>query len=469
MQKYILATKRVRGEKARRAASADLQRLLRSFDVPLAILGETKTEGEFGRHVTVVNASTQRIERSHPFPDSIHVELAFDYSPAGALCFRIMGDDGPLTDARVLGWSKLDPQTTVRLGGVADADGLVTLSPDHDDCVLEMLAVRPFGGYWSRIVPDPKPNTTITCAKLPNGPAAWWHDLMGISARSNRGRGVRVGVIDTGVGPHPCISVHDLGTFLNGAPATVPGKDDDGHGTHVAGLIGARAFSAAHFSGAAPGVQLASARVSGEASVAHQGDIANALDALCAKFDPHLVNISLASKRRSDILHDAILDALERGTLCICAAGNEGAGVEFPAAYPECVGVSALGKRHWGAPLSLATLHQPNDPIRYGHDDLYLASFSCYGPSIFCAAPGVGIISTLPSRSGQALFAEMDGTSMSSPLVCGVLAARLAEDADYLNNKGTRERSERAKMILAQSCKPVGLPSLFVGHGCPAL
>jgi len=50
-----------------------------------------------------------------------------------------------------------------------------------------------------------------------------------------------------------------------------------------------------------------------------------------------------------------------------------------------------------------------------GQNNLFLASFSCFGPTLACAAPGVGIVSTVPDRDGVAgAYMEMDGTSMAS-------------------------------------------------------
>lgn len=144
------------------------------------------------------------------------------------------------------------------------------------------------------------------------------------------------------------------------------------------------------------------------------------------------MNLSLGSEERSDILEDAIEDALEHGTLCICAAGNNAGAVNYPAAYQACVSVSAIGLAGWGPPGSLCLSRLPDKRDRYGIDNYYLANFSSTGAQVACAAPGVGIISTVPTGLGQAArYAAMDGTSMAGPAACGTLAARLSPDATY--------------------------------------
>jgi hypothetical protein len=469
MTTYVLASRRLDGSRARLAASQALddvvQRLLRKDGV---VLGETKTEGEFGRHVVVLNVDASKVEAErHLFPKTVLVERAIPHETARSVGFRILGEGQPLADARVLGFISVEAGTPLKLGAVTDSQGFVHLELERDESVVDTLVIRPFGGFWSMVVPDPSPGSTIACEKLPPGPGGWWHELLGVDPESALGTGIRVGVIDTGVGPHPCVKCIDLGVFLDGGPPTFPGTDHDGHGTHVAGLIGATATEKAHYAGIATLATMASARVFGEAGKANQGDIANALDALSEDFEAHIVNMSLAAKEGSEILHEAVQDAFDRGTVCVCAAGNTAGPVEYPAAFPESIAVAALGKQSWGARGSLATLQRPAKKELHGDDDLYLATFSCYGQEIFCAAPGVGIISTLPSASGAALFAEMDGTSMASPLVSGVLAGILAEDAAYLAAERGRTRAERARALLSQRCRPVGLPSLYCGHGCP--
>ena len=77
------------------------------------------------------------------------------------------------------------------------------------------------------------------------------------------GRGIRVGVVDTGAGPHPCLQhIASVGAFLGGN--SLPpglGADVGEHGSHVSGTIGARPAETGHYAGIAPGCDLLTARV----------------------------------------------------------------------------------------------------------------------------------------------------------------------------------------------------------------
>ena len=103
-----------------------------------------------------------------------------------------------------------------------------------------------------------------------------------------------------------------------------------------------------------------------------------------------------------------------------------------------------------------------------GLDNLFLAAFSCFGTNLACAAPGVGIVSTVPDRGTQkGLYMEMDGTSMASPAACGVLAVILSKDAAYLASPRDISRTTVARNLLAQHCKPIGLAVKYEGRGLP--
>jgi hypothetical protein len=108
------------------------------------------------------------------------------------------------------------------------------------------------------------------------------------------------------------------------------------------------------------------------------------------------------------------------------------------------------------------------DPALLGSSNLFLASFSCFGPTLACAGPGVGIISMLPDRGGASgLYMEMDGTSMASPSVCGALAAILAADPTYGILSRDTSRSTAARSALSQHCELIGLAVQYEGRGLP--
>jgi subtilisin len=337
------------------------------------------------------------------------------------------------------------------------------------------LIVLPAGGFWAMIVRGPSGNVTVDCPPLPDADKnlGWWHNALGITRyQKTRGKDIKVGVIDTGCGPNAALGhVTSAGAFINGQHDPAGGADVDSHGSHVCGIIGARPSAQTLFGGIAPGCHLFAARVFPDPDTgADQGDIVLAIDELSRNRQVDLINLSLGAPRPSEIEHDAIIDALERGTLCICAAANSAGAVEWPARFLECVAVSAIGLEGWGPAGSLASIRLPEEPEKFGNEHFYLANFSCFGDEIACGAPGVGILSTVPERFGlTAPYASMDGTSMASPAACGALAAILAGSSEYKQLPRDRTRAEKARQMLAAACRDIGLAARFQGRGMPRL
>jgi len=349
----------------------------------------------------------------------------------------------------------------------------------HPGWIPTALVVAPGGRYWNTLVRGPKAGHSLYLQELPaEGPLGWWHEVLGITDYdAARGEGIRVGVLDTGCGPHGYLDqVKIVGAYLNGCFDPQAGADIEEHGTHVCGILGAQPAgdSARRYAGIAPGAEIFSIRVfPGGAATATQADIVNGIDHLSRTLQVDLINLSLGANQASEIERDAITDALERGTLCLCAAGNGAGAIEYPAAFPEAVAVSALGKEGWAPEGTLSATRYPHDSECYGEDGLFLASFSCFGDGIECCAPGVGIVSTIPNRiEGQAdddAYAAMDGTSMSAPAACGVLAALLSRDTAFRALPRDLTRSLRARQILRRSCCDILLRDSFGGRGVPSL
>ena len=385
---------------------------------------------------------------------------------AGAtFTIRVTGSGGPLRGAEVLVFivGLRDPLTST-----TDATGLASLTLPPGAQVVGVIA-SPAGGHWSMVRRGAQSGDTIDCVAIASvGPIDWWHKLHGVSAfDAARGIGIKVGVIDSGIGPHGCLThATAVGAFINGSHDPAGGADIDSHGTHVSGLIAAKPVGTADRAGIAPGVTLFVARVfPAPHAGASQADIANAIDHLSRTRRVDLINMSLGASQPSEIEHDAILDAAERGTLCICAAGNSGGRVEFPGAFPEVIAVSALGLKGTSPTGTVSATNTPTDSAKHGAAGVFLASFSCFGSDIDTGAPGVAIISTVPERFGLTRpYAVMDGTSMASPLACGALAALLARAPQYQALQGG-SRTDEARAILAANCSTVGLAAIFQGRG----
>jgi hypothetical protein len=382
----------------------------------------------------------------------------------------VTGAGQPLAFATVILYVR-DLDGSKQMQTLTDAAGHAEFTTANT-AALSAYVVIPAGNFWTMVRRGPSSDEKIDCPPLPiSGALEWWHNLLGITAYDPAlGKDINVGVIDTGCGPHGYLAhVTDVGSFIGGKTAPPPdGRDVDSHGTHVCGIIGARPTGLG-FAGVAPGASLFCARVfPGPEQAANQGDIANAIDALSSASSVHIINMSLGSTQASQIEHDSITDAYERGTLCVCAAGNDAGAVNWPAQFPECVAVSALGVIGWGPNGTLAATRLPTIAERFGRDGYYLANFSSYGPQLLCAGPGVGIISTVPERHGLTTpYLAMDGTSMASPAVAGALAALLSKCAAYRTLPPDKSRADFAKAILRQYCQDVGLALQYQGLGVP--
>ena len=377
----------------------------------------------------------------------------------------------PLAQATVYLFLQGSGTNRTALIGETDVTGTVTF--DHSAYWLPAaVMVAPYANAWGTVVRGDSTPLVVECEPLPAGPfAPWWHEVLRLdAAESSRGTAIRVGVCDTGCGPHGGLAHRvDAGAFIGGAHYPGAGADVESHGTHVSGIIGGRSADTWN-QGVSPASDLYVARVFPPGNGASQADVSNAIDALSKLHRCDLINLSLGSSAPSEIERDAMLDAFERGTLSICAAGNDGGPVSYPASYDVAVAVSALGLSGWGPAEASANLDIPQYADRFGDENLYLAGFSCFGNEIDVAGPGVGIVSTVPERHGlEAPRAEMSGTSMASPAICGALAALLAADPDYRNLPRDSSRARRARSILLKACREIGLDARYEGYGVPTL
>ena len=180
-----------------------------------------------------------------------------------------------------------------------------------------------------------------------------------------------------------------------------------------------------------------------------------------------LINLSLGSRNPSEIVTDAIKHAFELGVVCVCSAGNQSSAVEFPATMDETIAVSGLGLEDWGAANSVTRFMMPaaSQADRFGDSGLYLANFSCFGDEICCGGPANGILSTVtPTEAERRPYGVMDGTSLSSPLACGILA-RLLASSDSLRNQTGIERARALQASLSAYCRDIGLHPQFGGSG----
>jgi subtilisin family serine protease len=370
----------------------------------------------------------------------------------------------------------VDPSSSTVVGGISGPDGVLTIPFDPNQWRPALLAVEPASALWTFVARSPQSGQTIQLRPLPeDGKLGWWQLLSGsIEYDESAGKGVKIGIVDSGVGPHPYLDhVTAIGAFIDGAfsEGADQGRDVQQHGTHVSGIIAARpAEGSGAFGGVAAGSDVFMARIFTATGGGNQGDVANAIDTLSGQFGVDVINMSITGAP-SAIEHDAVVAAFQRGTVCVCAAGNQsGAPVGSPAAYPECIAIAALGLLNQAPADSMAAFNIPLQPDKFTATGIFITSFSNVGPQLFCSAPGNGIISTVPSRGqAEAPYVDMSGTSMSSPLVAGILANLLSKESSYLELPRDASRAIYAKMVLARHALSLGLNSLYQGRGLARL
>ncbi|RRJ33840.1 peptidase S8 [Halocatena pleomorpha] len=207
--------------------------------------------------------------------------------------------------------------------------------------------------------------------------------------------------------------------------------DSVGHGTHIAGTVGAIDNSGGVV-GVSPDATLHAIKVLSSSGVGSASDIAAGVDHV-AKQGWEVANLSLGSSHDSKLIQDACSYAAEQGTLLVAATGNVGPCtdcVRYPAAYSSVVGVGATTT------------------------DDELASFSATGPEIDLVAPGQNIRSTYTTDVRP--YETLSGTSMAAPHVAAAGGLLMADG--YENTAAADRLIETAEDIgLSESDGGAGL------------
>lgn len=399
---------------------------------------------------------------------------AADPGAGATLRLRLQLGDRPAPRASVTVYlqSKNTPNQLTVTRAVANDAGQADAPYDSYAWLPVAAHIEPAAGAWDILLKPVADGQTISLPPIVQSVSVgWWAQLTGATSyAADRGKGIHVGVVDTGVGPHPYLQhVHRIGAFSRGVADPKPDATNDvaRHGTHVSGIIGARPTVEQDFGGIAAGVDLFVARVFPNGTQgAGQGEIAMAVEALSVDHGAHLINLSLGGAA-SVIEADAIQFALEHGTLCLAAAGNDsGAPILYPAALQNVVAISAIGMPGVIPPQAVEALNQPTTPDKWSPAGLYFASFSNVGLQMGAAAPGDGIISTVPVQPGfDQPYLPMSGTSMACPVATATLAVLLSKDAAYKAMNPDAQRAGRARQIFQTRLVNLGLAQVYQGGG----
>ncbi|RDI39981.1 S8 family peptidase [Falsibacillus pallidus] len=257
------------------------------------------------------------------------------------------------------------------------------------------------------------------------------------------GKGVKVVVIDTGVdSSHPDLRVAGGTCVLNSCPNGF--QDDNGHGTHVAGIIAAQNNSVG-IVGVAPDVELYSVKALDTFGAGTTTTIVKGLE-WAIEQHADIVNLSFTTKSDDPTLREMVQKASDAGILLVGAAGNSGTAtgtgdnVLYPAKYDNVIAVSALDS-------------QSKRIVE-----------SSTGAEVEVAAPGNNIISTVPLEidtfdGNKDGYMPMTGTSMASPYVAGLLALYKERYPNYSR--------DQLRSILDQNAQDIGMTGrdAFYGYG----
>ena len=240
--------------------------------------------------------------------------------------------------------------------------------------------------YAFRELWEPIPTGAGTRGKFLSGPDA--------------GKPVVVGIVDTGAPKdHPDLDgaireAKDFSGSLSGP------FDVQGHGTHVGGIVAARYGNGLGITGAAPDAQLVYAKGLDDNGTGSDAGIAAAIDWLVGRGDISVINLSLGSDMHSPAIQQACDRAAAAKVPIVAAAGNSGGRINCPGNLPTVICVGAVDRQR------------------------HVAPFSCRGPEMDIAAPGVDILSSFVNGT----YAKLSGTSMAAPWVAAVVALMIAAD-----------------------------------------
>lgn len=253
-------------------------------------------------------------------------------------------------------------------------------------------------------------------------------DMKGKGVSPLTGKGTSVAILDTGIDKeHPDLKIKDGISFIENV---LDFDDDNGHGTHLAGIIGAQKNNIG-MTGISPDADLYAVKVLDKDTNGKYSTVVKGID-WAIEHKVNIILMSLGGKKESIFFEEAIKKAYEKGIILISSAGNEGYkegnSILYPAKFDSVIAVGALDSKNKRNFLSSK------------------------GEQLELMAPGVKIFSTWKDGT----YKLQGGTSMAAAHVAGVVSL-LLEINPNISNKKVRE-------ILNQSAVPLG-NSLEYGNG----
>ncbi len=206
--------------------------------------------------------------------------------------------------------------------------------------------------------------------------------------------------------------------------------DDNGHGTHVSGIIASETGNNIGISGISKNNKIKIMPIKvistySDGTYGYNYDVALGIDWAVAN-GAHIINLSLGGESISSTINNSINNAFNQGCIVVAAAGNNGNYVEFPGANTNSICVGALDQNNAKASFSSWKISNNYPQKPEGH----------YGVDII--APGVSLVSTydnttITKTEGTSdSYAILSGTSMSTPMVAGIIALFLQQNPNYI-------------------------------------
>lgn len=268
------------------------------------------------------------------------------------------------------------------------------------------------------------------------------------------GRNVGVAILDTGICSHPDLKnqVISFVDFINGKEEMY---DDNGHGTHVSGIVSGNGFSSfGAYKGIAPSAKLICLKVLDHNGDGNTNDVLKALEYVIENKENlgiRIVNISIGSIPKANNgertrLIKGVEKAWDAGLCVVVAAGNNG---------PNPMSVTTPGISR-----KVITVGSSDRESMTDDSGRIRRNFSGRGPTPYCivkpevVAPGVGVRSCLYNSSG---YTVKSGSSMATAVVSGCLALLIEKYPDISNSE--------IKIRLFERCIDVNLPKNQQGWG----
>ncbi len=247
-----------------------------------------------------------------------------------------------------------------------------------------------------------------------------------------RGKNIGVAVLDSGISGHPDFE-NRIKVFKDFVDRENKMYDDEGHGTHVTGIIaGSGNISKGIMTGIAPEADIISIRVLDKKGIGKEENVINGIKWIIdngKRYGIRVVNISFGTLKKNESDNNKLTEMVELlwdlGYVVVAAAGNSGPG-------PSSISTPGDSKK-------IITVGADNDNVRMMVNGKMVYNYSGRGPTKQCiqkpdiVAPANGIYSCCNLWKKNYFYVQKSGTSMSTPIVSGIICLMLSVNPKLTN------------------------------------